>query len=65
MPIYVYRCPHCGFVFEEIHPVSKRDEPVGEHCYSCGEKYCVERGTTSGSFKINGYSEENGYSNSR
>lgn len=62
MPIYIYRCPFCGHTYEEIHPVKDRDESVGDHCYSCAEKYCIVRCNTSGSFKINGYSEANGYS---
>lgn len=33
MPLYEYRCEHCGHTFEVIQKVS---DPPAEHCPSCG-----------------------------
>jgi putative FmdB family regulatory protein len=35
MPIYDYRCDHCGHVFSQVQ--SYKDEPV-EKCPNCGKK---------------------------
>ena len=38
MPIYEYHCESCEFEFEELLPVSKRDEPLESPCPECNEK---------------------------
>jgi putative FmdB family regulatory protein len=34
MPLYEYRCDHCGRTFEVIQKFS---DPPAEHCPNCGE----------------------------
>ncbi|MCZ2154439.1 MAG: zinc ribbon domain-containing protein [Bryobacterales bacterium] len=36
MPIYEYRCLHCGRKFEKIRRVSERDQPA--ECPECKSK---------------------------
>ena len=38
MPIYEYHCESCNYQFEELFPVSKRDEPLELPCPECNEK---------------------------
>ena len=38
MPIYEYHCESCNYEFEELLPVSKRDEPLESPCPECDEK---------------------------
>ena len=60
-PMYEYECRSCKHRFTEILPLSKIDDPLSEDCVYCGNCH-IERVPTCGSFKINGYSEANGYS---
>lgn len=61
MPIYTYQCKNCKFDFETFLKMEERDLPAASMCPKCGE-YSVVRVPIHGSFKINGYSEANGYS---
>lgn len=61
MPIYQYHCNNCGHSFEKINHMNLRDKELSEPCPKCG-KISVVRGVGSFNFKINGYSEANGYS---
>lgn len=61
MPIYHYKCGKCDYSAEIILPVELRDQLVGTECPKCGREV-MERNITSANFKINGYSEANGYS---
>jgi putative FmdB family regulatory protein len=36
MPIYEYTCPHCGYRFEKLNPLSKAGLP--EDCPKCGKE---------------------------
>ena len=36
MPTYDYRCEKCENEFEDMLPISKRDEPTKEPCKECG-----------------------------
>ena len=62
MPIYSFKCSECDFGFNDILRMNDRDEYVGKGCGNCGAKDSIIRIPTSGSFRINGYSEANGYS---
>jgi len=33
MPLYEYKCPKCGSIFEEFRSISKMDDPI--KCPSC------------------------------
>lgn len=61
MPIYKYQCSQCGFDFETFVKMEERDKPSATLCPKCGE-YKIQRVPTVSNFKINGYSEANGYS---
>lgn len=63
MPIYKYECKKCKFDFETFVKMEDRDKPSAELCPKCGE-YSIVRIPTAGNFKINGFSEANGYSKS-
>ena len=58
MPIFEYQCIKCGYIFEEvnINNVTK----LSVKCPNC-EKL-AKRIMSTGSFRIKGYSEKNGYS---
>ena len=38
MPIYEYKCSHCGTIFEKLRSTSEMDMPIP--CESCGENDC-------------------------
>jgi len=58
MPIYEYQCEKCGYIFEEvnINNITKLSVEC-PHCKGLSKKIM-----SSGSFRIKGYSEKNGYS---
>lgn len=61
MPQYEYRCPHCRAITEEHKNVEDRDDtPI---CKYCPEECKTTRIMSVSMFKINGFSEANGYSN--
>lgn len=57
MPLYQYECQECATKSEHI---CKHDEMIYLNCHLCGG--VAKRVISSGTFKINGYSEKNGYS---
>ena len=57
MPIYEFECENCKEVMECL-VTSKEDD---KSCPSCGST-ALKKLVSTGSFKINGYSEANGYS---
>lgn len=59
MPIYEYRCENCDRKFTKILKMSEKDNFVD--CEACGGviKLIPSKG---GRFKIEGFSESNGYS---
>ena len=56
--IFEYECLVCDKRYEEFRRVDERDDPF--ECPECSA-FC-ERVISKASFKINGYSERNGYS---
>ena len=64
MPIYEYKCSNCKELYEGIVTPRSNDNglDVTEHprCPDCD--YPGKRQMSVSAFKINGYSEENGYS---
>jgi len=56
MPLYEFRCECCSKITERI---TKHTDVIVE-CVHCGD--FAKRIISSGSFKINGFSEANGYS---
>jgi len=62
MPLYEYKCDNCGYEFEEIHSINDQNVPCDQYCPNCEEEGFVRRLLSCVSFKINGYSEANGYS---
>ena len=64
MPIYEYKCPNCQNIYESIVTLSVSNDvkECTEHprCPKCD--YPGKRQMSVSSFKINGYSEKNGYS---
>lgn len=36
MPIYEYRCPHCGETFEKLVPMTADEKKI--ECPKCGQK---------------------------
>jgi putative FmdB family regulatory protein len=61
MPLYQYRCSSCGFDFEKTLHIKDRDIPTEWPCLKC-RNVTVKRELCPSLFKINGYSESNGYS---
>jgi putative FmdB family regulatory protein len=59
--IYTYKCHKCGHKFEQELKVDYRYEPTLKVCIRCGE-YAVKKEVDAANFKVNGYSEKNGYS---
>jgi len=57
MPIYEFKCKKCGKLTEQIFPITK---DVNHIVCECG--YISKKIMSISSFKINGYSYENGYS---
>jgi putative FmdB family regulatory protein len=57
--MYQYLCSSCSYEFEELHTVAQRDEAS---CPKCGSSETTRSVGYSGQFKVNGYSEANGYS---
>lgn len=68
MPMYEYKCEHCGFNFERLQKMS--EEPI-KKCPKCGRK--VKRLIGSGiniifkgsGFYVNDYGKSSGKSNNR
>jgi putative FmdB family regulatory protein len=58
MPIYEYQCKKCGYIFEQIE--FKGIKKISTICPVC--ENIAPRVISSGSFRIKGYSEKNGYS---
>lgn len=58
MPIFEYQCEKCGYIFEEVN-INKVTK-ISVSCPNC--KKLAKRIMSSGSFRIKGYSYENGYS---
>lgn len=50
MPRYVYRCQHCGEMFERVKSIKK---PTRARCPAC-KKYCRSRITGGGGFILRG-----------
>jgi putative FmdB family regulatory protein len=57
MPIYEFQCKKCGYIFEQIE--FKKITKISTKCPVC--KGISPRIMSSGSFRIKGYSEKNGY----
>lgn len=60
MPQYEYECPVCHRAVTELKNVKDRDQ--SPECEPCKTK--TRRIMSSGIFKVNGFNESNGYSNS-
>lgn len=58
MPLYEYRCCACGHEFERIVSLCQANKII--FCPQCDEK--ATKQISAPNFKINGYSEANGYS---
>lgn len=43
MPNYNYECESCEMIWDEIHPMSKRDTPTNKPCPHCGKKKTVKK----------------------
>lgn len=56
MPLYEFSCKHCDRVFEEIVPM----DTDKRKCNQCGN--IARKIISSSNFRIEGYSEANGYS---
>ena len=61
MPIYEFECDECGFIFNHIMKIEERDAVIGSNCPVCTDGI-VKSLISVSNFKINGYSEANGYS---
>ncbi len=61
MPSYDFLCSVCGFLYDEIVPLSDYDNP-NTKCPRCGATDRQVRQMGAPAFKINGYSAANGYS---
>ena len=65
MPMYEFECTQCGHEFEELMKFAKQARMVasGEIWPLC-PKCCgrTKKVMSSSNFKLNGYSEANGYS---
>jgi len=62
MPLYEYKCDNCESIFEKIQSISNRNIPLSQPCPECKEIGYIISLMSSANFKINGYSEANGYS---
>lgn len=60
MPIYDFRCKNCGFEIKDKLMFGDTKE-IG--CPNCGST--AHRIPTFANFVVNGFSEKNGYSNSK
>jgi putative FmdB family regulatory protein len=60
MPQYEYVCPHCQSKTTEIK--GSKDRDTTPLCEYCPKKVKTKRVMSAGVFRINGYSEANGYS---
>lgn len=60
MPLYEYKCLFCGAITTEMKSVKDRDD--SPKCEYCPKNVKTKRIMSAGIFKINGYSEANGYS---
>jgi len=43
MPNYNYECDKCEKLWDEIHPISERDAPIGKPCPYCKKKGGVRK----------------------
>lgn len=64
MPIYEYQCNKCGYIFEEV---TLKIDPtkISTACPVCAkndEKGIARRILSKGSFVVNGFNSNNGYS---
>lgn len=59
MPIYEYKCNKCYIVKEKYLSISQMEDIICMYCKCGGNLIKIP---STGSFKINGYSEANGYS---
>jgi len=59
MPIYEFKCDKCKSTFEQLTKESKNDST----CPVCG--YQSHKIISISTFRIHGYSEENGYSKTK
>jgi putative FmdB family regulatory protein len=60
MPWFEFECDKCGFKFEHIMSHKMKEHVINSECPKC-EKGCMKSIISSSNFKINGYSEANGY----
>ncbi len=61
MPLYEFECDECGFVFTHIMKHEEKEAVIGSNCPMCTDGI-VKSNVSASNFKINGYSEANGYS---
>lgn len=65
MPIFTYRCNHCGRVEERIELVPREIAPASNPtcpCWADGVPEIMLRIPSASNFYIAGFSEKNGYS---
>lgn len=51
MPIYVFRCDHCGRKFERLQKMS---DPDPEACPHCGTLHAIRKQVTAPAFRLAG-----------
>lgn len=56
MAIYEYQCESCNHIFERMH----KKETAKETCPDCSGQ--AKKVMSSSTYRMNGYSEKNGYS---
>ena len=59
MPIYEYKCDECERTVEKYLSVKQMEDIISIYCKCGGHLLKIP---SAGSFKINGFSEANGYS---
>lgn len=62
-PVYEYKCTKCGNVFEEIHKVDDRNNPLSEPCKECQGEVEMKIGTTGIMFGFTGTCTVQGHKN--
>jgi putative FmdB family regulatory protein len=58
MPLNEYKCCVCGYVFD-YHDTTWKEVRMHRECPEC--KQDAKKQMSSSSFKVNGFSEANGY----
>lgn len=53
MPLYSYQCTNCGYVFEKLLSISRKDEPKEQPCPNCEENTVQEHIQCSGAIQFN------------